>query len=269
MSEKSGLSPTQASLISFASGAAYGMTSVVVGQPFDVCKTRMQAMGKSAPSGLLSTAKGLFDQEGVRGLFRGGLPMMVGGALFRSAQFGCNEAALGLLGGPSKQRYVYGVIDPHVIAAGFMGDLGRGVIESPFEYVKVRRQVGEAWRLRDVYRGSGVTLTRNAFLFTFFMFNIDLSKQLVPGGLGPFLTGAVCASGAWLVIWPLDVLKSRRQSGLYDGVSSLKLMRDLVREGAMFRGLVPGLFRSIFANGASMMVYNHVQQTLVSAVSVE
>lgn len=213
--------------------------------------------------GMVSVATQLFQQEGIRGLFRGGLPMCFGGALFRSAQFGCNEIALNALGGPSKQRYIFNLIDPHVIMAGFVGGLGRGIVESPFEYVKVRRQVGENWRFRDVYRGSSVTLARNAMLFTFFMTNIDLSKQLVPGGgMSPFWTGATCATLAWLMIWPMDVLKSRRQSGLYDGVSSFKLMENLVREGAMFRGLVPGLFRSGIANGVSMFVYNKISQEL-------
>ena len=36
-----------------------------------------------------------------------------------------------------------------------------------------------------------------------------LYAVLVPGGLGPFWTGAICANLAWLTIWPIDVVKSQ------------------------------------------------------------
>lgn len=257
------LTPLQNSMVSFTSGAAFGLTSVLVGQPFDVCKTRMQTMNTK---GIVSTARVLFQKEGIRGLFRGGVPMWLGGALFRSAQFGCYETALSYLGGAGKERVFFGILDPAVVAAGFVGGLGRGVVESPFEYVKVRRQVEGDWKLRDVYRGSSVTLVRNAFLFTFFMINIDLSKRYIPGGLSPFWTGAICATGAWLMIWPLDVLKSQRQSGFFEGVPTSKLLYDIVRTGALFRGVVPGLIRSVFANGTSMYVYNQVQDALTKFI---
>ena len=68
-----------------------------------------------------------------------------------------------------------------------MGGFGRGLAEGPFEYIKVRRQVEGTWRFREVFQGSGVTMLRNAFLFSSFVVYIDLSKQIVPGGLGPFL----------------------------------------------------------------------------------
>ena len=37
--------------------------------------------------------------------------------------------------------------------------------------------------------GSGATIFRNAFLFGSFVTYMDLSKQIVPGGLSPFMTG--------------------------------------------------------------------------------
>jgi len=263
---KKELTQLQGSLISFTSGAAYGLTSVLVGQPFDVCKTRMQALqeGGQKRSGLIATGRVVFEKEGIKGLFRGGMPMWIGGALFRSAQFGCYETAMGFLGGPSKQR-VLG-LDPHVVLAGFAGGLGRGIVESPFEYVKVRRQVEGQWKLTEVYRGSGVTLFRNSFLFAFFVINIDLSKRYIQGGLSPFWTGALCSSAAWFAIWPLDVIKSRKQSGLYEGVPYYQHAIAIVREGTIFRGVVPGLIRSMLANGCSMIVYEQVRKALTGMV---
>lgn len=257
--------------ISFAAGAAFGATSVVTAQPFDTIKTRVQTGAGGTGNSTLGAATSLWRKEGVRGLYRGGGPMLLGGALFRSAQFGCYDVALTALGGPSpkERRILAGALDPHVVLAGFVGGLGRGAVESPFEYAKVRRQVEAPWRLRDVYRGSGVTVVRNAFLFCFFVINIDLLKRFAPfgPGLGPFATGALCSNLAWFLVWPLDVVKSRRQSGMYEGVPAHVLLRDVVRSGALYRGLLPGLARSTVANGAGMFMYDVAQRRLTAAVS--
>jgi hypothetical protein len=77
------------------------------------------------------------------------------------------------------------------------------------------------------------------------------------------MTGAVCANLAWLTIWPLDVVKTQLQSGRYAGQSPLVLVRAVFSSGLLFRGLVPGLTRSTFANGLSMVVYKKVQAALL------
>ena len=129
--------------ISFASGAVYGLTSVVVGQPLDTIKTRMQARPGSTSLGAVRVGVDLFKLEGIRGLYRGGMPLFIGGALFRSAQFGCYESALTVLRKhtPAAQ---WGSVDLQVAAAGLVGGLGRGITEAPFEYIKVRRQVSHS-----------------------------------------------------------------------------------------------------------------------------
>lgn len=135
-------SPWKQSLISFASGAAFGATSVVTAQPFDSLKTLTQAQSVSSassngvgrPPGMVAVAKDLFQRDGVKGFYRGAIPMLIGGALFRSAQFGCYDVAMQALGGPvpKSERVFFGALDPHVVMAGFVGGLGRGAVESPF-----------------------------------------------------------------------------------------------------------------------------------------
>ena len=74
--------------ITFIAGASYGLNTVVVGQPLDTIKTRMQGMNGSSASQSLSVFKELYTKEGIKGLYRGGLPLMIGGSMMRSAQFG-------------------------------------------------------------------------------------------------------------------------------------------------------------------------------------
>lgn len=250
--------------ISFSSGMVYGVTSTAVGQPFDTIKTRMQARPENARTGALETGVQLFRAEGVRGLYRGALPLLVGGGFMRSFQFGFYDVALRRLrdAREGQSARVAGV-DPDVLLAGFCGGLGRGLVEGPADYIKTRRQVGQAWSFSGLYEaGLPVTLMRNAFLFASFAVYADWSKLLVPGGLGPFWTGAICANAAWLTIWPLDVVKSQMQSGNYRGASLSVLLVDAVRSGRLFRGLLPGLARSTVANGMAMVAFARTKALL-------
>lgn len=54
---------------SFIAGFAYGTTTVIVGQPFDTIKTRMQALGTHAS--MMNTTTSIFKTEGFAGLYRG------------------------------------------------------------------------------------------------------------------------------------------------------------------------------------------------------
>lgn len=243
----------------FIAGFAYGSTTVLVGQPLDTIKTRMQALGTTSS---IETAKAIFTQDGIKGLYRGGFVLVLGGSLIRSAQFGVYETLL------SQQRLVYGktenkdkilgYFDPQVLLAGFFGGAGRGFVEGPFEYIKTRRQMESNWRARELFSGAGATIFRNSFLFSSFVMYMDLGAQLVPGGLSPFWSGAICSNLAWLTVWPLDVVKSQMQSGLHNDRSLLSLISTNIRSGAAYKGLLPGLARSFVANGCSMVVYKKV-----------
>jgi solute carrier family 25 carnitine/acylcarnitine transporter 20/29 len=238
----------------FVCGYSYGVTNVIVGQPFDTIKTRMQTMPDSSVTQFVK-------QEGIRGLYRGGTSLVLGGALMRSAQFGIYGSTLTYLksrSGSSDTR-IAGMLDYNVLLAGFVGGAGRGLVEGPFEYVKVRRQVDKPWKVREIFKGSGATVFRNSFLFSSFVIYIDLSKQLIPGGLSPFWLGSICSCMAWLTIWPLDVAKSQLQSGNYQGKSYAYLLWDVFRTGKVLQGIVPGLVRSSIANGCSMVVYKKVE----------
>ena len=108
-------------LVQFLAGGAYGFTSVLVGQPMETVKTRMQSMSGRTSIG---EARALLAAEGVRGLYRGGTPMFLGGTLFRSAQFGVFNAAMvklrALNGGPTEHRLL-GFVDPMVLVGGLLG----------------------------------------------------------------------------------------------------------------------------------------------------
>lgn len=249
----------------FIGGFAYGAATVIVGMPLDTIKTLQQTHIGQAGN-MVTIGRRLAAEGGWKAFYRGGLPMFLGGGFMRSAQFGCNEVALSNIrkgmGGPTKpEGKLFGCLDPQIILAGFAGGLGRGVVEAPIEFLKVRRQVLTPWAMREIVKGAGTTLFRNAFLFSSFVVYVDVSKNFVE--LSPFWLGAICSNMAWMTIWPLDVVKSRLQSGKFkEGMSMRQALADSYRSGAMFRGLAPGLLRSFIANGVGMTVMVAVQKEL-------
>lgn len=243
------------SWISFLGGAGYGAVSVIVGQPLDSVKTMMQSRHGFEKSGFVNAVSTLWKTEGLHGFYRGAVPMLIGGSLLRSAQFGVYDASIRTIRAqcntPNGVERRFG-LDWQVICAGFCGGVGRSVVEAPFEFIKVRRQIGEPWKFIDLYKGCSATTIRNGFLFSFFATYNDLMKTYLPFQLHPFFLGGFSASLAWLSIWPLDVVKSRIQSGYHVGKSGWTILKEAKADGSMFRGLTPGLIRSFTANSLSM-----------------
>jgi hypothetical protein len=82
--------------------------------------------------------------------------------------------------GPTpKSQYYLGCINPQVVIAGWAGGIGRGMVEGPFEMVKVRRQIVSGWAVQDMFQGFGTTVLRNSFLFSSFVMYMDILKQQV------------------------------------------------------------------------------------------
>jgi hypothetical protein len=247
--------------LGFAAGAAYGLTSVAVGQPLDTVKTRMQAMPDSVHKNSIQVALDLFKHQGFRGLYRGGLPVCVGGTLFRSAQFGVYEVTLKQLKESAPAYKIGGVVDWQVTVAGLSGGFARGIIETPVDFIKISSQVERrGWSVQHLLQATSVTLVRNSLLFGAFSIYRDVIPPLLPGSLSPFWVGALSSNLAWLTIWPLDVIKSQRQSGNFSDKSSLALLRDATRSGLLWRGLLPGLARSTLANGCAMVAYKKIEE---------
>ena len=245
--------------ITFASGAAYGVTTVIVGQPFDTIKTITQSSAGRQES-MLTIGRHLFETSGLRGLWRGSTPLVLGGTFMRSAQFGCNDLARDTLrdsGFPHVK--IFGVIDSHVVLAGMFGGVGRAIVEGPTEYFKIRQQIVSKWAPREALSGLGITTARNTGLFAVFVCWIDVTRPL---GLHPFFSGALCSNLSWLMLWPMDVVKTQRQSGKFGDASALSLLSRAASTGMLYRGLVPGLIRSSVANGTSMYVYKRVHAEL-------
>ena len=252
-------------------GVMYGTTSVCVGHPFDTIKTKMQAQRGYETGSMFRSFSKTVREQGVRGLYRGAIPPLLGSGLFRSTQFAVFEAVYTSLDIPFGRYELPGTagLQVRVCVGAFIASTARAVIETPLEYAKVRRQTLQSWQFRHLYTGWWITWARTVGLMCTYFILVDSGRRHAPHlfttpVVGPFLTSGVAATLAWWLVWPLEYMKSQVQGSYGRQQSVLQRMRTVVSERggffALYRGLGPGTIRSFLANGCSMIVMQHAQR---------
>jgi len=274
-------------------GILFGIASPLSAHPLDTIKTMAQTTHQFGSSA--SVALAAWRDGGVRRLYRGLLPPLLGSSLYRSIQFSAYGAAFGALRNEAwatgTEGWLAGV-PPRVYIAALVSTTARVLVETPLEVLKIRRQTGQSWggdevgaasvaagaparrsRWRAVaatYRGLGITWWRTLVALGGYFVLIDAWGRHVPptattgsGTLDAFMKGAVCATTAWVAAWPLELLKSSVQSGLaLDGVPPSAGLRQRAaaiwkQRGlrGLYRGIGPGVLRSVVGNGCATAAY--------------
>lgn len=286
-------------LIGLLSGAVFGLVSPVVGHPLDTIKTRMQADSVHSKSGVLKTVSSIWRAEGIRGFYRGFLPMLAGSMAYRGVLFSAYSGAYAacehvpILHEPIPFT---GGLRSSVLVGAMAAATARATLESPLDFIKVRRQIGKdamsdaiqgqqpllksfisspISSIRHLYHGYLPTLFRTMGLLGSFFVMVDYSVRYIPDVInaplvGPFFKGGVCATFAWVFAFPFETTKSVIQSdttGRYKTMSNAtwKVMREIYATKGLkglYRGFGPGAGRSFVANGTSMVVYAWFQDTI-------
>lgn len=265
-------------LIGLGVGVLYGTTNVAVGHPFDTIKTKMQAQSGFENRTMYRTFIKTLQDQGIKGLYRGCVPPLLGSGVFRSAQFAVFEGVYTFLDNPFARYEIpfTGGLQLRVLGAGLIASSVRAFIETPLEYAKVRRQTQQTWRIKDLYCGLGVTWCRTVGLMCTYFIIVDSMRRHYPevfasAVLGPFLVSGTAATLAWWIVWPLEYMKSQVQSNYGQQQPVWKRMQQVVRKNggflALYRGILPGTIRSFLANGTSMIVMANAQR-LVSKLGL-
>lgn len=198
-------------------GLLFGVTAPIVGQPIDLVKTRMQVGGRFAKTSAFETFRITLKNEGVLGLYKGILPPLFGSTIFRSVQF----TAYGFAFGASKDSEFLrqevpglGGMQLRVITSGLFSSTVRSLIETPLEFIKVRKQLDQPWRVHatvgeslrnplkeviNLYNGLGMCWARTVGLMTSFFMMVDSLERHAPELIsipvfGPFIKGGGCAT---------------------------------------------------------------------------
>ncbi|KAJ4292997.1 carrier protein ymc1 [Collariella sp. IMI 366227] len=292
-SHESGGSSAMQTAKDLLSGAAGGIAQVLIGQPFDIVKVRLQTT--TAYPSALAAATSIYRHEGALAFYKGTLTPLLGIGACVSIQFGAFHAARRALeqrniaaGKPAALNY------GEYYAAGAFAGLANSVLSTPIEHVRIRLQTQPhgAGRLYNgpldcvrklcsaeaggvgggLYRGTAVTLLREAqayglWFMTFeWLMNADAARNKVDrkeiASWKVALYGGLAGEALWLGSYPFDVVKSKMQT---DGLSGegrrYRSMRDCFgqtwrAEGmrGFWKGIGPTLLRAMPVSAGTFAV---------------
>jgi len=268
----------------FVAGGFGGVTTTLVGHPFDTIKVRLQTQPAENPlyKGTWDCTSQTIRKEGVFALYKGmGAPLVGVAPIFALSFMGFG------IGKKIQQKSPDEALGAHQLAmAGFLSGVMTTVIMAPGERIKCLLQVQQAstgppkysgpvdvvkslYReggLRSIYKGSAATAARDAPASAAYFASYELIQRWLQGedrqklSIGSTLfAGGMAGIFNWLVAIPMDVVKSRLQAapeGTYKGALDV-LTQLLKKEGvpALWKGAVPIMLRSFPANAACFMGY--------------
>ena len=257
-----------------ASGVAGATACAVLGLPFDVAKSRLQA-GSGSYSGLGDCILRTARSEGPLALYKGLMPAL-GSAVIENAvgittQRSLRRQLAWTLGRDADTRFSM----PTEMALGGATGVFTSIAICPMEVLKVRLQVqvptpswfAEASRVLrgdgvlGLYTGFGALALRdvpfNALFYGCYeticstMMRLrDLRSKDDLGTPSVFFAGGLAGCIGWSVILPFDVVKTRLQAGAAEA-GTAALMLEIVRmegAGALFTGWSAAVARAFPAN---------------------
>ncbi|OJT08979.1 Mitochondrial carnitine carrier [Trametes pubescens] len=174
-------SSTKESIKSFFAGGAGGVAAVLVGHPFDLTKTRLQTAAPGTYTGAVDVVKKALAVDGVKGLYRGVVPPLLGVTPIFAVSFWAYDTSKLLILRLTPNRVNKELSIPELAAAGFFSAVPTTLITAPVERAKVLLQVqgqtpnGPQYKgvtdvvkhlyreggLRSVFRGSFATVARD------------------------------------------------------------------------------------------------------------
>jgi len=286
------------------SGNVGGVAVVVAGHPLDTIKVRLQTQPVLKPGetplfgGIVDCAAKTIRHEGFRGLYKGMLTPLFSIPPIYAVVFGVYGGIRRLLGETPEKS-----LDLSKIAlAGAATGLCTAPFASPVELIKARlqvqyssmryagpwdcaKQIFMAGGIREVFKGTVITAYRDTFGNAVYFVVYESIKRLLtpPGGssrdvapLPTILAGGIAGMCTWLVVYPLDNIKSRVQidvSGKYaQGHRGLWQAFDEIRQVGwlrLYRGISPALFRAFPANAACFLAYETCMKLLCFVFSRE
>nr|CCC95874.1 unnamed protein product [Trypanosoma congolense IL3000] len=305
----------------FLPGAVQGLTSVILGQPLDTAKTRMQTSGPQADCTMYKTMCSMVRHEGVCSLYRGTGPPLLMMVAKRSLQYAvwdlirgnkdsaklttvdsapmCRESFAPSLSSSALQiRCLLMRVGQWLRESPFLSGACAGasgtLIGCPLHVIKLRTQYStremtrNAWTCAvEIFRAEGVRgyfhgfryhLMKDTSFAGCYLGLYDITRQylqnscasftnttqsatgvrgVLPGGW-TFAAGCMASMVTWVLLYPLDTIKTVVQARRLDGraVFALLQTKPLI---SMYSGLSASLLRAGPVSGISMVAYERVK----------
>ena len=144
----------------------------------------------------------------------------------------------------------YNISDNHYLSGAITG-LTTSIIICPIELYKIRMQKLQAIRFfKNPFIGLRITIMRellaSSSYFGFYNYLIDNNTTI-------FMAGGISGCASWVVSYPMDVIKTRIQSG------ECKTILQGYKKYNLFNGLYISLFRAFLVNAFGFYVYEHLK----------
>ncbi|KAK0900035.1 hypothetical protein LTR02_009412, partial [Friedmanniomyces endolithicus] len=224
----------------FFAGYVSGAVGIVVGNPLDILKTKLQA-GTQRPQNPAPVTAVIEQQLQTRSRtlpwtswLRGAAAPILGYGALNALLLVTYNRSLSLLeiGSISSDSPPERASAWSLWTAGALGGLATFFVSAPTELVKCRAQVSSQsslevtkalWKrgkLRGLYLGGGVTSVRDTVGYGFYFWSYELAKRAMAGeddsqnqqAINVLLCGGLAGVVTWASIFPLDVLKTRVQT---------------------------------------------------------
>ncbi|XP_041849762.1 solute carrier family 25 member 15a [Melanotaenia boesemani] len=296
--------PLIQAIIDFSAGAIGGTACVLSGQPFDTAKVKMQTF-PSMYRGFIHCFISTFRQVGLRGLYKGTTPALIANITENAVLFlsyGLCQDAVRLLLGLNKGA---DLSDIQKASAGSLASIFSAMALCPTELVKCRLQAmhemeatgkvakgqrSTVWSVINTvlktngplgfYQGLTSTIVREVPGYFCFFGAYELCRSKFAQHMGTdkesigilplMFSGGFGGACLWLIVYPIDCVKSRIQvyslAGRQEGFmkTSLSIIRT---EGfaALYSGLTPTMIRTFPANGALFLAYEFSRKFMMDA----
>ncbi|CUM65674.1 uncharacterized protein PRCAT00003322001 [Priceomyces carsonii] len=252
-----------------AAGFIGGATQVLIGQPADLVKIRLQTSSNHTTSAHI--IRDVLKNEGVLAFYKGTIPPLIGVGACVSLQFyGFHETKRYLLlKSNAKELSLW----PQTYIAGAAAGIINTPVTSPVEQLRILSQSNTSSQSNQllskikqiyyqegltngIYRGFNITLLRETqaygvwFLTYEFLIKtiIDWRKYGSREEVSTpelLVSGALAGNALWLSSYPLDVIKSNIQSDKFGSESvynaSISKTTNIIWKNQGFRGFWKGL----------------------------
>ncbi|XP_028162282.1 mitochondrial basic amino acids transporter-like [Ostrinia furnacalis] len=246
--------------LDFVAGCIGGCAGIIAGHPLDTLKVHVQSGRGSA----IECTKALLKGGTLATAYRGvGAPL--GGIAV------VNAIVFGAYGNTRRSLPNSNSLSAHAIAGSAAGAL-QSFACAPIELVKTRQQLAQpgegmptgAWSgarhiirtggIRALFRGLGITIARDSPAFAIYFTSYEVMTRGDQSVARVFTAGGVAGMLSWILLYPIDVVKSRLQGdvvGRYAGAWDcfVKSVRA-DRWKCMSRGLGAVTLRAFISNGA-------------------
>ncbi|KAM0348292.1 hypothetical protein ACHAPU_004260 [Fusarium lateritium] len=290
----------------FWAGYLSGAVGIIIGNPLDVIKVRLQAQNTtpvsnssflSVPTGTTAAASAINQGTSYTARYLGSYNSLVTGTAAPILGYGAlnallfvsynrTEAALNNATSASGSLW-------NTWIAGAVGGLTTWIVSTPTELIKCRAQLAsppvsswaiakQIWKaegVRGFYFGGAVTAVRDSIGYGFYFWSYELSTRWLatePGGQSSFqheaakvlLCGGLAGVTTWVSIFPLDVIKTRVQAQAIGGQAESSPLLQHNGSSAATRAGALQIAREAYREGGSRVFFQGLTVCSVRAFIV-